>query len=269
MKSSGQQNRLLFLCYGKGAHLYETLFSTLTLRRFAPGKLEGTSIHVMTDEVEFFEREGFNVLPLSARTIEEWKGPAHFPHRCKIKAFQQVMAHSPGKWILVDGDTHFIRPPAPLFDRVGPGRSVMHMIEGPLSNSRHEFNRRLGEILEDRTPGYHPAVELAKGRSTVQWNAGVVGLDSSDAPLLEGVLGLTDHLLSKLWAITGEQVSFSAVLAAKTRIRPTRDVIFHYNVSLERDAFAPASRSCSCSRRKCPRNSGPDGFTNAGFARHS
>ncbi len=117
------RKNLLFLCYGKGAHLEETLFALLTFRRFSPKELEGITIQVMTDEVEFFGREGIDVLPVSARAIEKWMGPARLSHRCKILALMQVMAERPGRWILVDGDTYLIRPSARLFERVGPRTS--------------------------------------------------------------------------------------------------------------------------------------------------
>jgi hypothetical protein len=228
---------LLYLSYGPGPHADETLYSLLTLRRFSEGALEGITIRIVTDQVDFFEPHGFDVVPVTPATMEEWQGPARFTHRCKIMALKLVMERFGGKCILVDGDTYFRRPPGRLFRRIGPGHSMMHGIEGQVGDSRHQFNRHMGEILEDRVPGHLPLIDLAHGSSTVQWNAGVVGLDPAHFPLLDEVLELTDYFRSRTDAPTSEQLSFSIILAARTRIMPSRDVIFHYNVSPDRASF--------------------------------
>ena len=92
---------------------------------------------------------GFDVVPVSASVMESWKGAARFGHRCKLMAMKHVIGQFGGKCILVDGDTHFVRPPARLFRRISPGHSVMHMVEGRLADSRHGFNHWLGEVLQN------------------------------------------------------------------------------------------------------------------------
>jgi hypothetical protein len=233
----GQQDSLIFLSYGKVPQAYETLFSILTLGRFPTPEFQGIKIRVVTDQPDFFRSYGCEVVPVSASTIEEWKGPARFEHRCKVMALKHGIGQFGGRCILVDGDTYFIRPPARLFQRIGPGRSVMHMVEGLLADSTHEFNHRLGAFLQNAEPRADPSIKLANGPSTVQWNAGVVGLDASDSQLLNEVLNLLDYLLEKCFAVVVEQLAFSIILAGRTQLRPSRDIIFHYNVSPMRNAF--------------------------------
>ncbi len=230
-------NTLLYLSYGRGPHADETLYSMLTLGRFPASAFDGIAIRIVTDQVDLFEPLGFEVIPVSATTLEEWQGPSRFIHRCKIMALKLVMERFGGKCLLVDGDTYFRRPPGRLFRRIGPGQSILHGIEGRLAVSRHEFNHRMAAVLEDRSPGYHPAIDLAHGSSTVQWNAGVVGLDAAHSPLLDEVLGLTDYLLTRTFTMVLEQLAFSIILAARTELGPSRDVIFHYNASPDRSSF--------------------------------
>jgi hypothetical protein len=232
-----QQDSLIFLSYGNGPQAYETLFSILTLGRFPILEFQGIKIRVVTDQPDFFGSYGCEIVPVSSSTIEEWKGPSRFHHRCKVMALKHGIGQFGGRCILVDGDTYFVRPPARLFQRIGPGRSVMHMVEGLLANSTHDFNHRLGAFLQNADPGDDPSIELAHGPSTVQWNSGVVGLDASDSQLLDELLNLLDYLLGKCNAVVLEQLAFSIVLAGRTRLRPSRDVIFHYNVSPTREAF--------------------------------
>jgi hypothetical protein len=230
-------NTLLYLSYGRGPHADETLYSMLTLGRFPASAFDGITIRIVTDQVELFEPLGFEVIPLSATTLEEWQGPYRFIHRCKIMALKLVLERFGGKCLLVDGDTYLRKPPGRLFRRLGPGHSMMHGIEGRLARSRHEFNHRNAAVLEGRLPGYHPAIDLAHGSSTVQWNAGVVGLDAAHLPLLDEVLGLTDYLLTQTYTTVLEQLAFSIILAARTKLGPSRDVIFHYNNAPDRSSF--------------------------------
>jgi hypothetical protein len=209
----------------------------LTLRRFSEGALAGLTVRIVTDQVKLFEPLGFEVIPVSEATLKEWQGPTQFTHRCKIMAMKLALERFGGKCVLVDGDTYLRKQPGRLFRRVGPGCSLMYRIEGRLAISRHEFNHRMAAVLEDRSPGYHPAIDLAHGPSTVQWNAGVVGLDVAQSPLLDEVLELTDYLRSKTYTVVLEQLAFSIILAAKTDLRSCRDVIFHYNASPDRSSF--------------------------------
>jgi hypothetical protein len=227
----------VFLSYGKGPHAYETLFSVLTLRRFSGLEDDAVRVLVVTDQPELFEEYECDVMPVSSSTLEEWKGPARFHHRCKVMALKCVLGERGGKCILVDSDTYFVRPPEGLFARIGPGRAVMHMVEGRLADSTHAFNHRLGAILQDAGPGENRSIALTRGPATVQWNSGVVGLDASDRPLLDEVLELVDYFLQTINVPVLEQLAFSIVLAGRTRLRPARDVIFHYHVGPLRGGF--------------------------------
>lgn len=238
--SSEQSKTLVFLAYGAGSHVDETLYALLTLRRFSPGEFDGLTVRVVTDQVAIFEPAGFEIVPIATETFEEWKGPARYHHRCKILTLKYILERFGGRAILVDGDTYFLRPPGPLFDRIGPGRSLMHRIEGALADSRHAFNHRLAEILEDRSPGYCPLIELARGGATVQWNSGVVGLRLDQVGMLDEALELMDYLRARTFAPVLEQLAFTIILTGRTKVTSSRDTIFHYCTSPERDAFRAA-----------------------------
>lgn len=230
-------NTVLFYSYGAGPHVDETRFSMLTLRRFPASAFRDVTIRVLTDRPDLFESDGFEIDPVSSELYESWMGPYRFNHRCKILALRHAFEQFGGKCILVDGDTYFTRPPARLFDRIGPDRTFMHKMEGRLGHSRHEHNHRLAEILMDRSPGYNPLLELAQGPATWQRNAGAVGLHESHLGLLDDVLALTDYLRARISANSLEQLAFNIILSAKTHVTSSHDVIFHYCTSFERQAF--------------------------------
>ena len=228
-------DNLVYLCYGDSLHTYEVLFSMLTLARFSRDQLRGVRVFAVTDRPDLFLANGLDVLPVPTATINEWKGPFDFGHRCKILAIRHVIEKYGGRCLLVDGDTYFTRPPRRVFQRIGPSRSVMHMPIGRLADSRHEMNHRFGELLEDDTLRRVCRESANRGRATIQWNAGVLGLNSSDVDLLDEVLCLVDSILPRFVAPAVEQLAFSIVLAEKTRLQASRDAIFHYNVSPDRE----------------------------------
>jgi hypothetical protein len=220
---------ILYISYGSGAHVHETLFSILTLPRYQVGVMNEARVCVLTDEPRVFQGRGIEALEIPRATLDEWKGPHGLGHRCKILAIRHVLERYGGRCLYVDGDTYFIRPPGRALGRIDPGRSVMHRVEGYLGLSRH--HHRIGELLKALPGG------LAGGPSSLQWNAGVVGIHARDLSLLDDVLRLTDALLDGFYAPVMEQVAFSLILAEKSRLRPARDIIYHYCVSPDRERF--------------------------------
>jgi hypothetical protein len=231
-------DNVVYLSYGTSPHTYEVIFAMLTLARFPGEELRGLRTFAVTDQPDQFRAHGLEVLPVSSETIDDWKGTHRFGHRCKIFAIKRVIEQFGGKCLLVDGDTYWTRPPGRIFRRIGPSRSVMHMPLGRLADSRLEQSHRFGELLEiGEFGGNGRGAARGRGRWTVQWNAGVVGVDSADAHLLGEVLDFVDRMLPRFWAPAVEQLAFSIILAERTRLQPSRDAIFHYNVSPDRESF--------------------------------
>src|SRR5262249_4391913 len=108
---------------------------------------------------------------------------------------------------------------------------------GRLADSKLEQSHRFGELLEDGGLDGDGLGGRRRGRWTVQWNAGVLGLDPADAHLLDEVLDFVDRTVPRFWAPSVEQLAFSIILAERTRLQGSRDAIFHYNVSPDRESF--------------------------------
>jgi hypothetical protein len=130
-----------------------------------------------------------------------------------------------GPALLIDGDTYFRCSPDHLFRRITPEQSVMHVMEGyvghlrAVGHARHRLS----------TLSVNVGVEYQFAKDTPMWNSGVVGVHPARAGVLEEAVALCDALHAAAPSWISEQLAFSSVLRRHTRVRESRDVIFHYH----------------------------------------
>lgn len=222
-------NNLLYLSYsyGSGPHEREVICSLLSAYRWSePGA--AYRILVYTDHPESFRELPLETRFVSADQWKEWSGPQRFRHRRKILALQDALERYGGPVVLLDGDTWLRAPVEELFRRVGPGRTLMHIREGSIARIATPLFREMRVLLESATLHDRAGNAFQISSGTDMYNAGVIGIDSSDAQLLDQVLDLTDQLceLSDLHML--EQFAFSYVLAEQTELVEADDLVFHY-----------------------------------------
>ena len=220
-------NTLLYLSYGRGPHEKEVAFSALSAYRSEkPG--DSYRILIYTDHPESFEDLPAGIHYVSPEQWIAWAGPQNFNHRRKILALQHALACGEGPVVLLDGDTWLRRPVDRLFERVSPGRTVMHIREGRVSEVDTPLYCSLKEVLmRSRLMDRH-ARSFGITPHSFMWNAGVIGLDPADAGLLDTVLDLTDQLCNVSELHVLEQFAFSWVLAKETHLTEAADLVFHY-----------------------------------------
>lgn len=100
----------------------------------------------------------------------------------------------------------------------------MHIAEGPFQQIASEKFAAFSLALQNLPVRSRLSVE----RTACMWNAGVIGLHSADAGLLNQVLELTDFLLNFTAVHIVEQFAFSWVLQRHTQLSEAADVVFHY-----------------------------------------
>lgn len=211
----------MYLLYGGSTpHWMETELSLVSLhyRRRASAAFR---VVLATDEPERAGQWQLDVLSLPKARIREWKGPHRYNHRVKNRALSEVMKAFPKSRVcLIDGDTLFVDDPARLFERIGPGRALLHTDEGLLSE-------RFGE-LEERASGVARGPEAFLRPDTRMLNSGVIGLDPSDRPLLDEALTWLDLLYEATRTFTVEQLALGETLRRSVRLAFAEDVVFHY-----------------------------------------
>jgi hypothetical protein len=218
--------KLMYLSYGPGIHEQGLIFSLYSALRWGPPAERGYEVVIYTDRPRTFDSLPATLRLVSAQELSEWAGPTRFIYRRKILALADALRGSAAPTILIDADTYFVGNPASLFSRIRRGQTMMHIREGRVGSlaPNSEFTQLVRQHrFQDRAGAAIPA-----SPDSPQWNAGVVGMHPDDAPLLDDVLHLSDALCQRTSDRTAEQLAFSIILSAKTRVVKASDMIVHY-----------------------------------------
>ena len=218
---------LLYQAYGNLGILNEALFSILSYLR----QPVGARVVVYTDDPAHFQRvlgdapavEYVRIAPVQ---WQAWRGEIDFVHRVKIQVLQHAAAHYAGNLLYVDTDTVFVQPPTEIFGALGRGERFMHVGEGRLRDG-NPLNRKINHALQQ--DGGRTALAGGPISPNAQmYNAGALGLRSTDAPLLAKVLALTEQLYRLYPKHVMEQLAFSVVLARAGVVHEAAPWIYHY-----------------------------------------
>jgi hypothetical protein len=228
-------NHLVYLSYGQGPHVDETRFAILSAVHHDGPSPAGYQTVVITDNPAAYADFPVSTDLLTPEQIRDWPGPTGYIHRIKILALQQLMQRRPGKAVMVDGDTYFRRSPTALFERVAPGRSVMHVREGTIGHlvALGHIRQQLVQVKNNLGPAGR--YDFAAG--TAMWNSGVIGIDPADAGLFTDVIALNDSIRQQVPVKIAEQLAFNRVLERHTHLAESRDIVFHYHQDFMRDRF--------------------------------
>lgn len=230
---------LVLLSYGgRDDQVAETKYAILSAYRWARPS-DGIEIVLYTDNPSRFDDMPVRLRPIAAEELEGWTGPDGYQYRRKLEVLRDALIQTGRPVVFVDSDTWFRRSPARLFDRIGRGRSIMHVREGnlrgrPFPQYCHDFV----DCVESRTWKTSSGSPLDI-TSDVVWNSGVIGLDPLDNVLVDDALALIDQVYCKceLWSL--EQFAIAFFLMRSTDVRGASDVVFHYWPRDLKEAFHP------------------------------
>jgi hypothetical protein len=230
-------NYLIYQAYGSPDILNEALFSILSYLRWPAS----ATVLVYTDNPAHFravlgERADVAYIHIEPAQWQAWRGDIDFVHRVKIKVLQHAAAQYAGRLLYADTDTIFAQSPAEIFKLLSQGQRFMHLSEGRLDNG-NPLNRKINRVLQ---AGGGPALVGGPiAPTTRMYNAGVLGLRSTDAPLLAEVLALTEQLYRLYPKHVMEQLAFSVVWARSGPVQEAAPWVYHYwNLKEIRPALA-------------------------------
>lgn len=219
---------LVYQAYGREDIIRQSLFSVLTFLRW---KLPHRVL-VYTDQtaalVDFFA--GFpqvEIVGISPDQIKRWRGAIDFVHRVKIEVLLDAVERSKDSILYLDGDTVFLKNPEEMIGLVGPGQSVMHIMESRLDQARDPLTKKMAKFCRSETFALQRGT-VAIPLMTEMWNAGVIGLHVSRAKLLEKILELTDVAYARYQKHVIEQLAVSYFLQSTGKVMAASPWVLHY-----------------------------------------
>lgn len=215
---------LVTQAYGKEEILTEALYAVWSALAWR-GELP-LDVHVYTDDAAAFAPLAgkIDVRALSPEEIRDWRGPHDFIHRLKAAMIRDLVRRFPGeKLVYVDADVYFTGQLAGLFERVGPGRAVMHVREYPVATHGSSQMRKFRAHMEPLRFRGRP-IDL----SHHMWNAGVVGMDPAQAVILDEWLEFIDAIYPHYKRGLVEQYGICHLLQREAEVVPADDLVLHY-----------------------------------------
>jgi hypothetical protein len=225
--------RLIYLCYGQESIFREATFSILSTLRFPIDK--SIQIVVYSDRAECFADLGVNVRTVTDAELNDWMGGSSYIYRRKIMAVIDALQRYGDSVAFIDCDTYFLKSPGLLFELIGPGRSCLHIAEGKLKEIRTRQSPRISQLIESQEFFDLSGNKLVISPDAMVWNSGVLGVHSSDLPLMREALNLCDQLWDRDQVTepaeqrvhTWEQFA-TGVFLARNNLSEASDIVFHY-----------------------------------------
>ena len=227
---------LMYLAYGTGSHVDETIYSLYTAARFIPFSDPQLRYLIYTDNPD-----AFSALPVEIRTIGSdeltaWLGPTEYIHRRKLMAFIDALQRFKGQIVLVDSDTYFRRSPAKIFERVKPGRACFHVMESTLRNGETP-GRELGSALAATDIYDEHGERIPFSGNDRMWNSGVFGIDAADLDTLMRAPALLDQIWNATRSRVTEQFVVGYLFSRDQEPATSHDVVYHYWMSFRRNSI--------------------------------
>jgi hypothetical protein len=229
---------LVYLAYGNGPHIQEAVFSLLTAAHFEPFGTGRIRYVVYTDQPEAFSTlEGVTLIQVDQAKLDEWLEGSDYIHRRKPMAMIEALEAYKGKLAFIDSDTCFQRSPARIFDRIGPGRSCLHLMENTLRLTDDASAQMIWDSFDDHPFTWSDGTKAALSGDSEMWNSGVTGFDYSDIGVLREGLRFSDHLWTHSRAHNCEQFAIGIAARRMTSVSATGDIVFHYWPGFLKEAF--------------------------------
>lgn len=223
------------------------IFSVLSWRN------EGTEalrIILYTDHPAYCEEHlpglGVQFVILTPRLTQMPAGD-EINQRMKISVMQDVYANYPDDDILfLDADTFVFNDLDMLLKKIQPGYAVMYAREVRLGNvtkkyrevmSRHlpksnSYTRTFMRLIENNEFDLGGR-KLSFNQLHDVWNAGVIGLQNDQLPLLKDILNFNDRIYAETQWYLSEQLAFGLVLQSFSKLSSAADCVKHYYRSKE------------------------------------
>jgi hypothetical protein len=189
---------------------------------------------IYTDQPSLFDRWkntdlNLEVVPTPFERIQSWYGPRQFLWRAKIMAIRDALQRTGGNVLYCDTDTYPRQDLGALFRRLDAGELFMYENEGYIDKAAyphfHMYHIRFAE---------HPTLRVGSRiyeipLTTPIWNAGVIGIGHTQAPIIDEVLAFCDALYEEWPFVAVEQFSMGYIFENSSNgCTAAKDFLYHY-----------------------------------------
>ena len=214
-------NTIAYLVYGnKSEYKLELTYSVLSAVHFLRREPSNTRIVLITDEKSRRTDLPVEHLLFTEKDFARWTRNGAYTHEAKVHALLAAMDQFDGAVALVDTDTYFLSHPSKLFERVGPGKALMHAIDGTLG--QFDYWRPILTTITGPVAGYNVS------HQSNMFNSGVVGVDQSARATMDHVVPIINELHKIRPVFNIEQFAFTAVLEKAFELDVCPDIVYHY-----------------------------------------
>ncbi|MEZ4879113.1 MAG: hypothetical protein R2801_02955 [Chitinophagales bacterium] len=230
----------VFFAYGKLFIHHRTLFCIYSL--FASNSIKATdTILIYTDDILFytdkFPFKNIEFIKIDKEYINTVLGDIDLIHKFKIFIIDNAFKIFPNNNVFyMDSDTFAMKNLRNVIDSISSKSSIMHLYEFNFfehnTNNKKDisslfFANFYEIIIKEHTPNQNI-------KNINSYNAGVIGIDSSNKNILKEVFDLTEKSYKAIQHHAAEQFSFSYLLSKYTTINFCSVEVYHYWPKVEK-----------------------------------
>ena len=226
-------NYVIYFAHSDTGYINECRFSLLKfLHVYNLRPPSTTGILIYTDKPQLFESfipffSAFILEEIDAETIKSWIGNTGYVHRAKTKMIQHALQKYQSNVLFFDTDTYITAPLSTIWDDIAKGVVYFHTPEGVIDEQQNPGFKKWDRFLQRAHIPYGSKTFTYKKDFQV-WNSGVLGISPQHTPVLEEVLLLMDAIHQQFPKHITEQIACSYCFAQHARLKPAKELVFHY-----------------------------------------
>lgn len=214
---------IVYLVYGDDERFHlELTFSMASALRHMKGDPAGVRFALVCDERNARPDLGIEHIFISSDDIQRWQFDGRYNHAIKPHVVRHAQNRLQDKVAFVDTDTFFLAHPKSMFDRIGPGRTLLCSDEATLADDTFNSWVKTTETVTELLGRYPISLQTRMN------NSGVIGIDPSDAGLMDDVIEVMRALREIDSVFSAEQLAATMVFQTHTSVGFCTAEVDHY-----------------------------------------
>lgn len=214
---------IVYLVYGDDERFHlELTFSMASALRYMNGDPAGVRFALVCDERNARPDLDIEHIFISSHDIQRWQFDGKYNHAIKPHVVRHALNRLQDKVAFVDTDTFFLAHPKSMFERIGPGKTLLCSDEATLADDTFNSWVKTTETITELLGRYPISLQTRMN------NSGVIGIDPSDAYLMDDVIEVMRELREIDSVFSAEQLAATMVFQTHTSVSFCTKEVDHY-----------------------------------------